>query len=185
MLYIVQSVMTVSLLFFLGVDKFNLSLWLVIFLMLGVKVIVAPYFFFNLIRKHHLKDIISTYVNTPITLIILAILTVIANADLLKPLATLAPSHEKSLLLAMAVIFISIFMIINRRGALSQMIGILSLENAIVSFASFAGLEQSAGLEMGIIFDILMWIIIASVFASMLYRQFGSLDVASMKNLTE
>jgi hydrogenase-4 component E len=184
-LYILQSLMVVSLLFLLGFGRLNLSLWIVVFLMLAVKVVIAPYFFFNLIRKHHLKVIISTYANIPITLVILAILTVVANVDFLRPLTTLAPANGDSLLLAVSIILISIFLIINKRGALSQMIGILSLENAIVSFASFAGLEQSAGLEAGIIFDILMWVIIASVFASMLYRQFGSLDVTSMKNLTE
>jgi len=65
------------------------------------------------------------------------------------------------------------------------MLGILSLENGIVSFALFAGLEQNPGLQLGITFDVLIWIIIASVFISMIYRQFGSLDVTTMKKLTE
>lgn len=185
MLYVVQSVMVAALLFFSGLEKMDFSLWLVVFLILAVKAVIAPYFFFGLIKKSQLKFNVSSYLNVPLTLAVLTILTIVANADFFKPLATLAPYNGNSLLLAVAAILISFFLIINKRGALPQMIGILSLENAIVSFAAFAGLEQTAGLEAGIIFDILMWIIIATVFAAMIYRQFGSLDVTSMKHLTE
>ncbi len=65
------------------------------------------------------------------------------------------------------------------------MIGILSLENGIVCFATFAGLEQTPGLQLGVIFDIFVWVIIATVFISMIYRHFGSLDVSAMRTLKE
>ena len=93
--------------------------------------------------------------------------------------------NEHTLLLAVAMMLISVFLIINRKGALSQMIGVLSLENGIVSFACLAGLEQTPGLQLGIIFDILVWVIIATVFASMVYKQYGSLDVTAMTHLKE
>ncbi len=96
-----------------------------------------------------------------------------------------APEGINLLLLNVATIMISLFLSINRKGALSQMLGILSLENGIVSFALSAGLEQNPGLQLGITFNILIWIIIATVFISMMFRQFGSLDVTTMKKLTE
>ena len=74
---------------------------------------------------------------------------------------------------------------INRKGVLSQMLGILSVENGIVAFALFSGLEQNPALQLGITFNILIWIMIASVFATMIFRQFGSLDVTTMKKLTD
>jgi hydrogenase-4 component E len=40
-------------------------------------------------------------------------------------------------------------------------------------------------LQLGITFNILIWIIIATVFISMIFRQFASLDVTTMKELTE
>jgi len=83
-------------------------------------------------------------------------------------LAQLAIEGRNLLLLSVATIMISLFLIINRKGALSQMLGILSLENGIVSFALFAGLEQNPGLQLGITFNILIWIIIATVFISMI-----------------
>ncbi|MDO8785237.1 MAG: hypothetical protein Q7J12_03380 [Syntrophales bacterium] len=184
-LYMVQSSAISVLLLLSSFDKTSILLLLAIISTIVVKAIIAPYFFLGLIRRHRLKFAVSTYINTPVTLLIIAVLVAIAHADFLKPLALLAPAGKNLLLLSVATILISLFLIINRKGALSQMLGILSLENSIVSFALFAGLEQNAGLQLGITFNILLWIIIATVFISMIYRQFGSLDVTTMKKLTE
>jgi hydrogenase-4 component E len=183
--YVVQSLALVILLASFALKEASWMLLLAIAVIFVVKVLVAPRFFFGLVKKHQLKFSVSTYLNSPATLIVLALLTGVTYSQLFLPLTILSQNEGKTLLLAVATMFISIFLIINRRGALSQMIGILSLENGIVSFATLAGLEQAPGLQIGIMFDILVWIIIASVFASMLYRQFGSLDVTSMTHLKE
>jgi hydrogenase-4 component E len=183
-LYMAQSA-AVSLLLLSSFDTASILLVLAIISTVVVKTIIAPYFFLGLIKRHRLKFTVSTYLNTPITLLVIAALVAITRTDFFQPLVFLAPGGKNLLLLPIATILISLFLIINRKGALSQMLGTLSLENSIVSFALFAGLEQNAGLQLGITFNILIWIIIATVFASMIYRQFGSLNVTTMKNLTE
>ena len=100
-------------------------------------------------------------------------------------LTSIIPANQALSAIAFSSMFLSLFLIINRKGALSQIIGILSFENSIVAFAVFSGLEQSPTLQMGIIFDIFIWLIIATVFISMLYKHFGSLDVTSMTSLKE
>lgn len=184
-LYVAQSTAVAALLVITSLERQSYLLLLAIVATVAVKLIIAPYFFFGLIKKHQLKFTASTYLNMPMTLLALATLTALTQTDFLKPLTTLASSGHNFLLISLATILISIFLIINRKGALSQMLGILSLENGIVSFALFAGLEQSPSLQLGITFNILIWIIIASVFISMIYRHFGTLDVTSMKELTE
>ena len=184
-IYAGQSAAIVGLLFLSAVRDGSLPLVLVACVMLAVKVFFAPYFLGRLVRRHGLKFTSSTYLNPPLTLIVLALLMAMPFSSFMKPLAALAPAGADLVQLAVAMIMISVFLIINRKGALSQIIGILSLENSIVLFAAVAGLEQSLGLELGIIFDILVWIIIATVFVSMVYRQFGTLDVTEMSTLKE
>jgi len=184
-LYIAQSSAISLLLLLPAVEESSPLLVIAIIATITVKLFIAPYFFFGLIRKHRLKYSVSTYLNTPITVLIIAALVAFTRTDVFSPLAQLAIEGRNLLLLSVATIMISLFLIINRKGALSQMLGILSLENGIVSFALFAGLEQNPGLQLGITFNILIWIIIATVFISMIYRQFGSLDVTTMKKLTE
>ena len=184
-LYIAQSSAISLLLLLPAIEESSPLLVIAIIATITVKLFIAPYFFFGLIRKHRLKYSVSTYLNTPITVLIIAALVAFTRTDVFSPLAQLAVEGRNLLLLSVATIMISLFLIINRKGALSQMLGILSLENGIVSFALFAGLEQNPGLQLGITFNILIWIIIATVFISMIYRQFGSLDVTTMKKLTE
>lgn len=161
------------------------SLLLIALIILTIKVILAPMFIIKLIKKHELKFLVSTYANTPLTLIVVAALTAVAHSSVFTPLVTIVPGNQQLLSLALSALFISFFLIVNRKGALSQIIGILSLENSIVAFAFFAGLEQSAALQIGIIFDIAVWLVIASVFISMIYKHFGSLDVTEMRNLKD
>ncbi len=184
-LYAAQSFIVVILLLNSFFKNPSALLAITIAVIFAVKVIVAPKFFFGLVKRHQLKFSASTYLNDTLTLVALAILTALTYSHYFSPLAVLAPQNEKAVLLAVAMMLVSIFLLINRKGVLSQMIGILSLENAIVSFAFLAGLEETPGLQLGIIFDILVWVIIATVFASMIYKQFGTLDVSAMKNLKE
>ena len=184
-LYIAQSAAISLLLLLPAFGEYSPLLVVAIIATITVKLFVAPYFFFSLIKRHRLKFSVSTYLNTPITVLIIAALVAFTRTSVFRPLTQLAAEGGNLLLLSVATILISLFLIINRKGALSQMLGILSLENGIVAFALFAGLEQNPGLQIGITFNILIWITIATVFISMIYRQFGSLDVTTMKKLTE
>ena len=112
-------------------------------------------------------------------------MAILPNTHLFAPLVSIVPAHAPEVALALAAFFISCFFVVNRKGGISQMIGLLSIENSIVVFALFAGLEQSAMLQIGIMFDIALWVIIATLLASLAYEQFGTLDTDSMKHLTE
>ncbi|MCL4310001.1 MAG: hypothetical protein M0Z32_08840 [Actinomycetota bacterium] len=184
-LYMVQSAAIGLLLLASTLDRFTPLLLIAAIATITVKVLVAPYFFYGLTKRHDLKFSVSTYLNPPVTLAAIAGLLVLTQIDFFTPLVSLGTSEEKLLRLAFATILVSLLLSINRRGALSQVLGILSLENGIVSFALFAGLEQSPGFQLGITFNILIWVIIATVFASMIFRKFGSLDVTSMKKLRD
>lgn len=183
--YGIQSFLIVVLLVGAFFETGASSLLLIAALVLIIKVVLAPLFVIKLIKKHELKFLVSTYVNLPLTLIIVAALTVIAHSRIFTSLVIIIPANQQQLSMALSALLISFFLIINRKGALSQIIGILSLENSIVVFAFFAGLEQTAALQIGIIFDIVVWLIIATVFISMIYKHFGSLDVTEMRSLKD
>jgi hydrogenase-4 component E len=185
MAYGIQSLAIVGVLFGTFLETGNLWMLAIALVTLGAKVIMAPLFFTRLIRKHELTFSVSTYLNTPFTLIVIAILTALAYSEKFAPLTFLVTGNQPLLELALASMFLSLFLIVNRKGALSQVLGILSLENSIVAFSIFAGLEQSPALELGIVFNICLWMIVATVFVSMIYRHFGTLDINSMTSLKD
>ena len=183
--YSLQSLAITIILFNSFVETGNMPLLFIALLIFIVKVIIAPVFFIKLIRQHALMFSVSTYLNTPLTLIIIATLTFVAHSPKFAPLTGIIPANQALLSLALASMFLSLFLTINRKGALSQIIGILSLENSIVAFTIFAGLEQSLMLQLGIMVNIFIWLIIATIFISMIYRHFGTLNVTTMNNLKD
>ncbi|MFA7253950.1 MAG: hypothetical protein WC107_05325 [Patescibacteria group bacterium] len=181
--YAAQSLMITFLMVYSASVNHSYALWILAALIFGLKVAAAPIFFLRQIKKQTLQSMTSSYLGLPLTLIGIAVLTMVTHSRFFAALATLSPANENALMISIAAMFISLFIIINRKGALSQMIGILSLENAIVAFAFAAGLEQGLGLELGIIFDICAWIVIATVFVTMIYKKFHTLDVSVMTKL--
>lgn len=184
-LYALQSFAVAGTLFFLGFIGDEPSLMAVGAITLCVKAIIAPIFFNKVIRNLAGVASATNYLNTPLTLFVLTGLVMFSFSKVFLPLSSLYPQAFVSVALNIALVFISIFLLINRRGVFTQMVGMLSLENSIVLFAAFFGLRHPLPLEIGSIFDIIIWMVIASAFMSMIYRQFGTLSTADMKRLTE
>jgi len=183
--YGVQSFAVVLILTVSFVETGDPLILLVAALTLGVKVIVAPKFFISLIRRNDFKFSASTYLNMPLTLVALTAFIALAHSKKFLPLTDIVPAHHALLSAGLSAVFISLFLIINRRGALSQVLGVLSLENSIVAFAVFAGLEQAPVLQIGILFNLLIWIIIASIFVALLLRHFRTIDTGILEHLKD
>ncbi|OGG88989.1 hypothetical protein A2592_01695 [Candidatus Kaiserbacteria bacterium RIFOXYD1_FULL_42_15] len=181
----VQSLMLAMLFFVSFLETGNRYILLMVFFTFAIKVVLAPLFFIRLIRKYQLYFSVNTYLSMPATLGIIAGLTFMAHSARFVPLTQIVPEHQMLLSLALSLIFIALFLIINRKEAISQILSVLALENSIVVFIIFAGLEQSPNLQIGILFNIFVWIVIATVFVSMIYKHFWSHDVTVMKNLTD
>ncbi|MBW6485476.1 MAG: hypothetical protein K0B01_04910 [Syntrophobacterales bacterium] len=183
--YGIQSSAIVLLLFRSFLETKSLAMLFIVILVAAIKVFLPLRFFIGFIRKYETGLSSSAYLNLPLTLIVVAALSTFAHSRLFAPLATIVPGNSALLSLSIAGMMISLLLMINRKGILSQIIGVLSLENAIVEFGLFAGLEQSPVLQLGIMFNILVWLIITAVFSSMIYRHFGALETAGMKSLKE
>lgn len=152
-------------------------------LSLIVKAIIAPMFLQERINRYNGYFSASTYTRVPLTLTILALLTGFSHFIVTSHISS-APDPKIATLL-LASIFGTCFFMVNRTGTLAQTIGILSIENNIVLFTVFLGLEHSIALELAIAFDILVWVGIAATFLTMIYHQFGSLEGSVMSRLRE
>lgn len=184
-LYILQSLTITILMGFFYLQNPQMLFLIVLIATLAVKVIAGPFLFYRTIHKDRIRFATSSYLNLPLTMITIVALIALAHSRLLQPITLIATNNSEAIQLAIGVMFISLLLIVKQRGALAQVIGILSLENGIVSFILLAGLEQSAGLQLGILFDILVWITISAIFVSMIYKQFGTLDVTQMRHLKD
>jgi len=184
-LYLAQSLAVGVMLIILSFEENSLGLFMSALIIMGVKVVIAPMFFLRLISKQKLNFSTTSYLSTPMTLLILMLIVVLAKSPVFLSLSNISAELDYAVPIALSSILASLFLVMNRRGAMSQVVGILSLENSIVSFASIIGLKQTFSLELGIIFDIFVWIVIAVVFVSMMFKHFGSLNITEIKHLKD
>lgn len=184
-LYVLQSLAMGVFLALIGSVNGDWKLLAIAAITVVVKVFVAPTFFFSLMRRFKLERTANNYLSRPVTLIVIAVLVIFSYSGFSDALAALSPAFTPLLPLNWAIIFISIFLMYNRRGAFGQIVGVLSLENGIVAMAAVLGIAQPLSLEMGVVFDLVVWIVVANLFIAMLHRQFGTLNVTEMRKLVE
>jgi len=184
-LFMFQSLAVGVLLSVIGLAGGEPELLAIAAVTIAVKAVIAPLFFFNMMRRFKLERTANNYLSKPFTLIAVAGIVIFSYSGFASAFAPLSPETAPLLSLNWAAIFISIFLMYNRRGAFGQIVGILSLENSIVAMATLLGIAQPLSLELGIVFDLVVWIVVANLFIAMLYRQFGTLNVTEMRKLVE
>lgn len=86
---------------------------------------------------------------------------------------------------SMAQFFIGLFVLVNRRTVLSQVVGLLIIENGLFLFTIALTHGVSLLIEVGIFVDILVGIVISSILIFRISRTFDSLDVGKLENLRD
>jgi hydrogenase-4 component E len=86
---------------------------------------------------------------------------------------------------SMAQFFIGLFVLVNRRTVLSQVVGLLIIENGLFLFTMALTHGVSLLIEVGIFVDILVGIVISSILLFRISRTFDSLDVGNLENLRD
>lgn len=184
-IYLLQSLALIVLLTVIGVIEDEQGLLLAAGLTLVTKVVLAPIIFMRAIKHFDERVLTGSYLSTPFTLIVVLMLMLFAYSEVFTPLAELSTHGVDIVHLALAGIIVSLFLTINRKGIVHQIVGVLSMENGIVALASIIGLEHTFAIELGIIFDVLMWTVGAAVFIALVHHHFGTLDTSVIKDLRD
>lgn len=182
-LYLIQSVALIVLLGSYAIKEITFGLYLVVLVIFVVKVIIAPMIFMKIIKQSKLNISASTYLNVPMTIGMLAGISIFAQSEVFSSFSFLLTSILQPRLFLFGGILISLFLIVNRKGVISEVVGMLSLENFIYSTSLFLGVKQLLYLELGILFDVLFWIIIARVLVNFIYKHYKSLEVTELSQL--
>jgi hydrogenase-4 component E len=150
-----------------------------------VKLAIVPRILLGLIRKHKVTFTSGTYASTPVLLFAIVLIVTFAHSSFAPILAVVAPESSGFLFLTFSMVLTSLLLTINRKGAISQILGILSAENGVVALALSLNIHGGIGMELGIIFDVVVLVLVSSTFASIVAERFGTMDVSEMRNLAE
>ena len=124
-------------------------------------------------------------VNTTSSLLISAVLTVIAFA-VTRPVANLEPGPTTAAVpAAIAVVLIALFVMVTRRHAISQAAGFLMLDNGIAATAFLLTAGVPLIVELGASLDVLFAVIVIGVLTGRLRRAFGGADLDRLQELRD
>jgi hydrogenase-4 component E len=156
------------------------GLYVTAFLAFAAKGVLIPLALHTIVRRLDLHRTVETALGigpslvAGVALVALSILVVLPATEGARALA------REDLALALSVVLLGMLMMITRRNALSQVIGLLSLENGLILAAiGVAGMPLVVELSTAAL--VLMVAVVAGVFAFQIRERFDTLDTGSLE----
>ena len=148
-----------------------------------IKVVVIPNVLNRTVSRIGMQRVVAPYLGTSMTLAVCGVLVVIAFT-VMAPITGSDPlPTADGIPLAFAGVLIGLFTTVNRRRALTQILGFLMLENSIFMIALLATYGVPLIVEMGVFLDVLVAVLILEVFVYRIKENFDSIDVKQLKVL--
>ncbi|MFZ5640396.1 MAG: hydrogenase [Bacillota bacterium] len=157
--------------------------YLAAFLTLLVKAAAIPFILHRVIRKISVKRETCAFIGIKTSLVLAGILVILSfsvTPQVLNPGHTIAGN---ALPVAISLMLLGLFVMITRKLAVMQIIGLLMMENGLF----LAGVGTTYGMplvvELGIFLDILVGVLIMGVLAFKINTTFDTIDTHRLKKL--
>jgi hydrogenase-4 component E len=175
----VLALLTASVGYF-GSDE---QLYWVAGVMFAIKGVAIPRLLRGVVRRFKPARERDPYVNTATSLVVSGLLILLAYAAA-RPLQAIAEAPTRAgMPLAMGLMFVSLFIIVSRRKAITQVIGFLMLENAIALLAVLGTYGVPLIVELGVFLDALMGFLVMQIFLYDIHHTFSTIDVGVLNRL--
>ncbi len=183
--FALQSLVLASLCVLIAVYSASLELFGVGVALVAIKGVVIPRVLNRAVAKIGLQRGAAPYLGSAPALIICGLLTIVAFY-VMTPISASNPLPTADAIpLAFAGVLIGFFIMVNRRRAVTQILGFLMLENGIFLLALLATYGVPFIVEMGVFLDVLVAVLIMEVFVYRIKDNFDSIDVGEMEKLKE
>ncbi|HEU4366832.1 MAG TPA: hypothetical protein VFV05_01235 [Methylomirabilota bacterium] len=148
-----------------------------------LKVVVIPRLLRRMERRFAAERELEPYVNTATSLVIAGLLVLFGYA-ITRPLVALSQLPTRAgMPLAMGLVLVSLFVVISRKKALTQVVGFLMLENGITLLAVLGTYGIPLIVELGVFLDVLMGFLVMQIFIYQIHETFESIDVEQLNRL--
>ena len=151
-------------------------------MVLLVKVLAIPYALLQIRKRLNVPAGIIASTTAAQSVFIASALILLAFA-VVQPYARAFALDSEMLAAATAVVLTGAFLMVSRKKALMQVIGLLVLENGIFLAALTTTFGMPLVVEMGIFFDLLMCVLLLGVFVFRIRDSFEHVDVSRLRRL--
>jgi hydrogenase-4 component E len=157
-------------------------------LTIAIKAIAIPVVLSRVIERIHVRKEVDFSINIPASLLLCGGMVILADSvahSILDARGADAPAVSRVLSVSIAMMLIGLFIMTTRKKAITQIVGLLTMENGVF----LSGLSITYGMplivEVGIFFDILVAVLILGVFIFRINKTFESISIDSLRGLRE
>jgi hydrogenase-4 component E len=152
-------------------------------LLLLLKGVAIPRLLATMNRRFGSEAERDPYVNTATSLVIAGLLVLLAYV-LMRPLVVVSRLPTRAgMPLAVGLVFVSLFVLVSRKKALTQVVGFLMLENGVALLAILGTYGIPIIVELGVFLDALLGFIVMQIFVYRIHETFETIDVEQLSRL--
>jgi hydrogenase-4 component E len=182
LLFSAQSAIMAAEILAMGIASRSVESYIVAGLVIAVKVIAIPYALFRIVKDVKApQDVASSTTGTQSVFIMAGL--ILLSFFAVAPYAKTLRLDEYLLAAAISLLLTGAFLMVSRKKALMQVIGLLVLENGIFLAALTTTYTMPLVIEIGIFFDLLMGVFLMGLFVFRIRDSFEHLDVSKLRRL--
>ncbi len=179
----VQGVGLAAVAVILGAHRHDLVLVGVGVLVLAIKALAVPLLIARVVAHDHAAREASPLINVPASLVGAGLLTLLAFAATRGVVTLVATPAGRLIPFGVAIVLIGFFSMVVRRRAVSQIVGLLTIDNGIALTAFLGTSGVPLVVELGVTLDVLLAVVVLQVLAAQLQRHFNVQDLDQLRDL--
>ena len=148
-----------------------------------LKTILIPWFLMRTVDRIGIHREIEPFLNIPVSLLICLGLTVVGYR---VSTGFEAGSHEVThhlIGVALSLLLIGLFLMVTRKKAITQILALLTVENAVFLVAVGVTTGMPLVVEFGIAFDVILAVLVLGILVQRIVGRFESMDVSRLSDL--
>jgi len=152
-------------------------------LTIGLKGVFIPWFLMRVIDRIGIHREIEPFVNIPSSLLICLGLTVVGYR-----VSTGLAEADRAVIhhvigVSLSMLLMGLFLMVSRRKAVTQILALLTVENAVFLVALGATTGMPLVVELGISFDVIVAVLVLGILVHRIVDRFESMDVSRLSKL--
>jgi hydrogenase-4 component E len=144
-----------------------------------VKAIIIPLALHRIVRRLNIHRSVETVVGIGPTMLAGMGLVALSTALMLRVTAEADPLARQDLAFALSVVLLGLLMMVTRRNAVSQVVGLMSIENGLILAAAGAK-GMPLVVEISVAFSVLVAFIVIGIFLFRIRERFDTVDVQAL-----
>ena len=182
-LYAIQSLLLALVAGTIAISDSRPELFVTAALTLVLKTVLIPWFLMRTVDRIGIHREIEPFLNVPTSLLICLGLTVIGyRVSTGFEVGNQRVTHHL-IGVALSLLLIGLLLMVTRKKAITQILALLTVENAVFLVAVGVTTGMPLVVEFGIAFDVMLAVLVLGILVQRIVGRFESMDVSRLSNL--